>query len=139
MVMLTIVLFILLPFAGLALLLVAAAIFSDGAKGDFLNRLGIVAICSVPSIFLAWGFRVLSRLRDGFSASARRRLLVFYTLLLAYCGLWMVPWSHNGEQFMMFAIYDIMIIVALLSIPIFATMFTNNNQEAENVVSGNGG
>ena len=138
MVMLTIALFILLPFAGLALLLVAAAIFADGAKGDILNRLGIVAICSVPSILLGWGFRVLSRLRDGFSASARRRLLVFYTLLLAYCGLWMVfPWSRNGEKFMMFGISDIMIIVALLSIPIFATMFTNNNQEAEQAVHGN--
>lgn len=38
------------------------------------------------------------------------------------------PWSRNGEKFMMFGISDIMIIVALLSIPIFATMFTNNNQ-----------
>jgi hypothetical protein len=118
---------------------VAAVVDFDGTKGDILNRLGIVAICSVPSILLSWGFRVLSQLRFGFSKSARRQLLAFYNLLLAYCGLWMVfPWFRDGEQFMMFGISDIMIIVALLSIPIFATMFTNNNL-AEQDAAPNGG
>jgi hypothetical protein len=41
MVKVTIVLFILPPSAGLALLLAAAAVFSDGVKGNLLNFLGI--------------------------------------------------------------------------------------------------
>ena len=135
MVMLTIVLFILLPFAALSLAFVAGAIFAHGT-GSTLNRLVLVVIFSIPPLLWGWGFRVLSRLRNGFTASARRRLLVFYTLLLAYCGMWMVsPISHDhSEKFMLFGIFEVVIIVGILSIPIFATLFTKPNQ-AEQVTS----
>ena len=135
MVMLIFVLFLLLPFIGLALFIMVAVIVAHGTTGEILNRLIIAAICTTPLILWGWGFRVLSRLRAGFSVSARRRLLVFYTLLLAYCGIWMiVPWYRDGERILIFDIFSILIIVGVLSIPVFATMFTNPNQ-AEQIAS----
>jgi|GEM_PF-6343405 len=135
MFMLIFVLFLQLPLMGFALFLMVAAIVAHGTTGDILNRLIIAAICTTPLILWGWGFRVLSGLRDGFFIPARKRLLVYYTSLMVYCSLWACPSVyHNGNSFEITDLFGIMIIVGVLSIPIFATLFTKPNQ-AEQVTS----
>jgi hypothetical protein len=138
MAMMTLVLLILLPFAAFASMILVAAFASDSPPDGVANGTARVAVLGLPILLLVWGVRLLSRLREGFTASTRRRLFAFYVGLVAYCGAWMVvPWSHGDTSFVLMPPSGVLVITLFIAIPAFATMFTN--EEIAEVGSSDGG
>jgi hypothetical protein len=126
MAMMTLVLLIMLPFSAFSTMLLVAAFASNSPPDGVEHGAAIVAILGIPILLLIWGFRLLSRLRAGFTASTRRRLFTFYVALLAYCGAWMaVPWSRGDTSFVLMPPSGVLIVTLFIAIPAFATMLTD--------------
>ena len=137
MAMMAVVLLILLPFAGFAAMLLVAAFASTSPPDGVAQGAALACVLGIPILLLVWGFRLLSRLREGFTASTRRRVFIFYISLLAYCGAWMaLPWSRNGTRFVIFPLPEVFVITMIVAVPAVATMFTNE-EVAEQDVHGN--
>lgn len=133
MAMLVIVLMILLPFAGLAAIVLIAALFGGSPPDDLREGIAVVGLLGSPAVLLTWGVRILSRIRDGFTRSTRRILFAFYSSLLAYCGFWMaVPWSHSGgTEFILFPPLLTLTLLLIIAIPAILTMITNHEEAAQ--------
>jgi len=133
MAMMTLVLLILLPFAAFAAMILVAAFASNSPPDCVAHGVALVAVLGIPILLLVWGFRLLSRLRVGFTTSTRRWVFTFYVALLAYCGGWMaVPWSHGDTSFVLMPPSVVLIVTLIIAIPALATMLTNH-EEGEHV------
>jgi hypothetical protein len=136
--MMTLVLLMLLPFVASATML-AVMVITSGTPEGIAQRTLIVAILSLPIVFLVWGALLLSHLGNGFISSIRKRLFTFYVTLLAYCGAWMaVPWSYGDTTFVLLPPPGVLIVTLLLAIPSFATMLTHEDF-SEQAGTSNGG
>ena len=115
----------LIPCSALAGLLAVAAFATELQDGFSVNDImAILLLVTAVGLGIA-GLRLFFRLRIGFEARMRRKLLAFYLVTAVYCTFWASsPASRDGDHFPIFSLHDQVLIVGVLSIPVFLTLFT---------------
>lgn len=122
---LAISLLLLLVPAILSTLLLIAALSSDTPPPGIGNKTALITLLGIPATLLVTGCFLLSKVRAGITAPTRKRLFAFYTLLLAYCGFWLVaPISKEGTSIPIFDLPAVLSITLIIAIPSFLTIFT---------------
>jgi hypothetical protein len=117
-------LLVLLPGTGLATLILLGAIGSGIRNGFDVNPFPAICLLSIPHFLVYWGMKLMAGLRTGFHAAIRRKLLVFYLVVAAYCCFWLfAPFTHEGGEVQFFAPIHQIIGTTLLIIPILTTLF----------------
>ena len=123
-------LLVLLPGTGFATLLLLGAIGSGIRNGFDGNPLPAICLLSIPHFLVYWGMRMMAGLRTGFHAAIRKKLMVFYSTVAAYCFFWLFsPLSHEGVNIDFFDPIQQIIGTILLTIPILTTLVTVSETE----------
>ena len=90
-------LLVLLPGTGFATLLLLGLLGHGIRNGFDGNPLPAICLLSIPHILVYWGMRMMAGLRTGFHAAIRKKLMVFYSVVAAYCFFWLfAPFTHDG-------------------------------------------
>ena len=123
-------LLVLLPGTGFATLLLLGLLGHGIRNGFDGNPLPAICLLSIPHILVYWGMRMMAGLRTGFHAVIRKKLMVFYSTVAAYCFFWLfAPFTHVGEDVDFFDPNQQIIGTILLTIPILTTLFSVAEEE----------
>jgi len=136
-------LLVLLPGALFALVVLIAAIGSGFQKNFSGPNILALPFLILPSVIGWWGLRLVFRLYGRFNKQIRKEVMLYHGSILCYCGTWLVTTgSYNGgSSFPIFGLQERVFGVALLSVPLLITLFTNpeemHQSTAEQVMDAN--
>ncbi len=133
----------------LGVLIAVGAIGSGIQSGFSPTDFIAIPLLLVPSVLGWWGARLFFRLYAGFLARVRRALFWFYTAVTVYCGMWLIStFSRDGTTGTIFAPQEQAIGFIILLLPFLTVTFmspdelpahTDNNNDAQQVGTSNGG
>lgn len=120
----------LIPGTFLACLLLIGMIGSGFKQGFQIGYAAAALVLLIPPFLIAWGLRMLKKLRQGFHQMLRRQLLAYYLVVWVYCALWLFSTvSHSGHKTGIFPVEIQIAGGVILVIPVFITLFTSPGEK----------